>query len=340
MVHQLIRASGFRVSQSKFEPSLTVHSPIKLVCSLSLSVTQYPDPSICCQQALRYFRYHFGAERVLCGTWTPVAGDPLRQAELEVSLMLGIEDLQPWLRREANMFERNLGMDRNLVSITRVRPVDTMERQSNLPGSFNAVAVTVPQQWEREIESVAPGEQLPLQSVWWRLCGFMPPFEMHSRIQGVTLAGFQSHFQHTFTLGNNFVSAVAVLVLHVDSTQDAIALANVFDGRILGGLGRGSDKHIFPLKAAATDAQLFFTQRRSQPAWIQASPLLPKPPQIPSELFDMRVIDDAEEDADFALVLPAERWQGAKPRGVKKFIVSAGEQQSLPLRGFKAVVKA
>ena len=325
MVHQLFRPSGFRISLSKFEPSMTIHSPIKIVCTLAVHPGAYPDPAVCCRQALLYFRYHFGADRVLCATWNPAAQDPMRSVDLEVALMLSIDDVQPWHQREVNMIERNLGMDRSRVSIIKVRPTDSGERQSNVPGIFNCVMLTVPQQWERELESVAVGDLLPLQSVWWRLLGYVHPLEMYSRIQGVALAGFATHLQHTFTISENFISAIGVLLLHVESTPDAIALANIFDGRVLGGFGRGVDRHLFPVKAAPINFEHFLHERNKLPLWVLASPLIPHPPTIPGELFgffNLPLAPNNDED-DFEVTVLTKRWPGARSSWRdKKFVAS------------------
>jgi len=194
----------------------------------------------------------------------------------------------------------------------------------------------VPQQWEREIESVNMGDILPLQSVWWRLLGYVHPFEMHSRVQGITLCGFQSHLQHSFSLAQNYISAVAVIAVHVETAADAIAVSNLFDGRILSGFGRGLDRHLFPMHASPADFQQFQRVRGKQPPWVLASPILPKPPQIPSEVlaFFNQPNRAAEEADEAVIVLPGERWEGGRPRWRR----AEGEAFGLPVRGFRVRV--
>ena len=342
MSNQLLRSTGFRAFQSRFEPTIYVHSPIKIVCSMTILQNQYPDPSVCCRKALAFFRYHYGPDKVLCATWTPVFQDQTRSADLEISLLLSIDDVQPWKKREEVLLDRNLGLDKSSVTITRVRPVDVSEKQSNIPGQFNCAIISVPQQWEREIETINMGDVLPLQSVWWRLMGYVHPFEMHSKIQGITVCGFQSHLQHTFSLAQNYISAVAVLAVHVESAADAIALANLFDGKILSGLGRAQERHLFPVHASPAEFQQFQRVRGKQPSWIIASPLLPKPPQIPSEVlafFSIPNRPDADEEE--VLVFPSTRWEGAQPRWKKqRFAAPVAETDTtfLAVRGFKTRV--
>jgi hypothetical protein len=171
--------------------------------------------------------------------------------------------------------------------------------------------------------------------------GYVHPFEMHSKVQGITVCGFQSHLQHTFSLAQNYISAVTVLAVHVESAADAISLANMFDGKILSGLGRAQERHLFPVHASPVEFQQFQRVRGKQPPWIIASPLIPKPPQIPSEIlafFSLPSRVDADDDE--VVVLPTSRWEGGQPKWRRhKFPGPAAESDPtfLAVRGFRLV---
>ena len=248
--------------------------------------------------------------------------------------MLGIEDLQPWQVREIDMLSRNLNLDKQTIgTVIRVRPIDTLQGVGGGGGGL-CVALTVPQQWEREIEAVPVGALLPLGSVWWRLLGgYEHPNILEIRLLSIHLGGHLMNLTHLYSLQMNFISAATVLLLEVSTAQEAGALVAAFDGRILQGLGKGSEKHLFPMRASQVDFGTFI--RRGVGVGVGLGSwwgptVLAVPPVIPSYLFEVfnrqlpPVIHAEDEEVT---LLPAERWPGGRATWrAERFRANVGEE--------------
>jgi hypothetical protein len=326
-LHQLMRPIAHRTFQSNFEDSLKIIAPIKISVEFVKNEKNsliHPDNLAGC--GLRYFRYLFGTEKVLCATVDIFKSDLI---VIDVYLMLNPEDLQPWNLRESDIMLKNMNIKYELAAnIKSINPYDLLDitgTSSSVPGNISSVndtvLITVPQQWEREIESVNMNAVLPVESIWWKfLGGFQHPNILHSRIQNITVLGHLPSIQFTFTLQAHYVTAVTVLAVTVETSADAASLVSLLDGRVLAGYGRGTDKHLFPIKAFACNhlndvVNYEPHMNKSLPAWLldeERLLLMSKPPEIPASIFEVYnkplPPHPPMDNEDGLVIFPDERW--------------------------------